>query len=200
MTKAMLMCSLMNPAHVATAIGNEAIDACTKEVAQDASSMLTSCIIPFENTLLMSKVAALDFGGKSFNTCWHTEWSVSSCSHCISLFDNTTPRKAVSRAYSDLSRLQCSILTQLRTGHIGFNAYLHRFKLAPSPLCLHCAVPESVPHFLLACPVYRPHRLRLISRLGTARLSLRRLLSSKSEPGPVLAFVCDTGRFPRYAL
>ncbi|KAJ6481112.1 hypothetical protein C8R45DRAFT_801069, partial [Mycena sanguinolenta] len=52
-------------------------------------------------------------------------------------------------------------LTQLRTGHIGLNAYLHRFKLAPSPLCQHCTVPESVPHFLLICPAYHPARLRL---------------------------------------
>ncbi|KAJ6479669.1 hypothetical protein C8R45DRAFT_800021, partial [Mycena sanguinolenta] len=86
-------------------------------------------------------------------------------------------------------------LTQLRTGHIGLNAYLHRFKLAPSPLCQHCAVPESVPHFLLICPAYRPARLRLMLRVKSARLSLRTLISSKSEAAPVLAFVRETGRF-----
>ncbi|KAJ6498766.1 hypothetical protein C8R45DRAFT_821259 [Mycena sanguinolenta] len=102
--------------------------------------------------------------------------------------------------YSALSRPQCSILTQLRTAHIGLNAFLHRFKLAPSPLCPHCPASESVHHFLLACPAHRAHRLRLITRLGTARLSLRALLSSKADPAPVLAFVRDTGRLPAYAL
>ncbi|KAK6981398.1 hypothetical protein R3P38DRAFT_3234154 [Favolaschia claudopus] len=88
----------------------------------------------------------------------------------------------------------------LRTGHIGLNAYLFRFHLAPSPLCPHCNMPESVPHLLLACPAYRTGRLRLFTRLGTARVSLRRLLSSKHDPSPVLAFVRDTRRLPSYAL
>jgi hypothetical protein len=35
--------------------------------------------------------------------------------------------------------------------------------------------------------------------LGTARLSLR-LLSTKSQPKPVLDFVRETERFPCYAL
>jgi hypothetical protein len=63
-----------------------------------------------------------------------------------------------------------------------------------------CLVPETVPHFLLACPVYRFQRLRLIQRLGTARLSLCLLLSTKSPPKPVLEFVQETARFPRYVL
>jgi hypothetical protein len=37
-------------------------------------------------------------------------------------------------------------------------------------------------------------------RLSTARLSLRLLLSTKSQPKPVLDFMHETERFPRYAL
>ncbi|KAJ7243846.1 hypothetical protein B0H12DRAFT_1022901 [Mycena haematopus] len=115
--------------------------------------------------------------------------------------------------YEGLSRPQCSVLTQLRTGHISLNAFLYRFKLgfrpgpghhyfklAPSPLCPHCPVPESVPHFLLSCPAHHTHRLRLMTRRGTARLTLRSLLSAKNDAAAVLAFVRDTGRLPRYAL
>jgi hypothetical protein len=102
------------------------------------------------------------------------------------------------KMYSGLTRPQCSVLTQLRTSHIGLNAYLHRFKLVPSPQCPHCHVPESVPHFLLVCPAYRAARLALIVRVKTARLSLRKLLSAKSDAAPVLAFVRATGRLPRY--
>ncbi|KAJ7150969.1 hypothetical protein C8R43DRAFT_834675, partial [Mycena crocata] len=86
-------------------------------------------------------------------------------------------------------------LTQMRTSHIGLNAYLFRFNLAPSPSCDLCSAPETVPHFLLSCPRYRRQRLDLILRLGTARLSLRLLLSAKSDPKPVLRFVRETGRF-----
>ncbi|KAJ7314508.1 hypothetical protein DFH08DRAFT_620281, partial [Mycena albidolilacea] len=69
----------------------------------------------------------------------------------ISTFDDAKTFKALEKMYEGLSRPQCSVLTQLHTGLIGLNAYLHCFKLTPSPLCLHCDVPESVPHFLLGC-------------------------------------------------
>ncbi|KAJ6537777.1 hypothetical protein B0H19DRAFT_874039, partial [Mycena capillaripes] len=60
--------------------------------------------------------------------------------------------------YEDLSRPQCSVLTQLRTSHIGLNAFHYRFHLAPSPECQLCLVPETVPHYLLSCPCYRRQR------------------------------------------
>jgi hypothetical protein len=37
-------------------------------------------------------------------------------------------------------------------------------------------------------------------KLGSARLSLRRLLAAKSDHKAVLSFVRDTDRFPRYAV
>jgi hypothetical protein len=40
----------------------------------------------------------------------------------------------------------------------------------------------------------------IILDLGTARLSLRRLLAAKSDSKPVLRFVRDTLRFPRDSL
>ncbi|KAJ6610965.1 hypothetical protein B0H10DRAFT_1652619, partial [Mycena sp. CBHHK59/15] len=64
-------------------------------------------------------------------------------------FDSPRPSNCVLCMYDDLSRPQCSMLTQLRTTHIGLNAYLYRFHLAPSPNCTLCLVPETVPHFLL---------------------------------------------------
>ncbi|KAJ7336856.1 hypothetical protein DFH08DRAFT_964814 [Mycena albidolilacea] len=58
------------------------------------------------------------------------------------------------------------------------------------------SVPETVLHFLLLCPIYRRQRLKLILHLGTARLSLRRLLATKSEHKAILVFTRDTERFP----
>ncbi|KAJ7667172.1 hypothetical protein B0H17DRAFT_858959, partial [Mycena rosella] len=62
------------------------------------------------------------------------------------------------------------------TAHIGLNIFLYRFHLGPSPDCALCLVPKTVSHYLLACPTYRRQRLTLITRLGTACLSLRRLI------------------------
>jgi hypothetical protein len=96
-------------------------------------------------TLPISRAASIATETKAFASQWHEEWKTSPCHARVSAFDNATPSKALERMYTNLSRPQCSVLTQLRTGHIGLNAYLYRFKLAPSPLCQRCAVPEAVP-------------------------------------------------------
>ncbi|KAJ7314473.1 hypothetical protein DFH08DRAFT_1041707 [Mycena albidolilacea] len=87
----------------------------------------------------------------------------------------------VAHMHDELFRPQCSVLTQIHTGHIGLNTHLHRLKITLSPNCALCSVPETVPHFLLLCPIYRRQRLKLILRLGTARLFLRRLLSPRDQ-------------------
>ncbi|KAK7012463.1 hypothetical protein R3P38DRAFT_3588267 [Favolaschia claudopus] len=187
------------PAHVGIA-GNELVDSLAKEAAQGVSTALRTRIRLFESPLPVSRAAAVAAGARLFALRWVEEWRSSPRYMRIATFESPVPSSATPRMYRNLNRSQCSVLTQLRTGHIGLNAYLFRFHLAPSPLCPHCNMPESVPHLLLACPAYRTQRLRLFTRLGTARVSLRRLLSSKHDPSPVLAFVRDTRRLPSYAL
>jgi hypothetical protein len=122
--------------------------------------------------LPVSKAAAIDAAGKSFQARRKAEWSTSPQSHRLSLFDAATPSNTIARMYDGLSRPQCSILTQLRSYHIGLNAHLLRFHLAPSPDCALCFVLETATHFLLACPLYHRARRTLVTRLGTARLTL----------------------------
>ncbi|KAJ6484876.1 hypothetical protein C8R45DRAFT_829743, partial [Mycena sanguinolenta] len=86
------------------------------------------------------------------------------------------------------------------TGHISLNAYLHRFGTAPSPLCSNCLVLQTLSHYLLSCPMYCCQRLQLIVRLRTARLNFKCLLAAKSDHKPVLTYVRDTLRLPRYSL
>ncbi|KAJ7708264.1 hypothetical protein B0H17DRAFT_917397, partial [Mycena rosella] len=90
----------------------------------------------------------------------------------LSLFNNPKPSCATMRMYNNLTRPQASILTQLRTTHIGLNAYLYRFHLAPSLDCDLCLVPETVSHFLLARNRYHCQYIALILRLGTANFTL----------------------------
>jgi ribonuclease HI len=187
------------PAHIGIA-GNEAPDACAKEVAQGTSSPLSSRVPLFDNPLPVSKAAAIAASAKARNRRWLEELYTSPRYRRLSFFDNPHPSSTTSRMYNGLSRLQCSVLTQLRTGHIGLNAHLHRFHLAPSGDCALCFVPETVQHFLISCPTNHRHRLRLVGRLCMSRLSMKLLLSSKSDPKPVLDFARDTGRFPCYAL
>jgi hypothetical protein len=127
-------------------------------------------------------------------------WNTSPRHTRLSLLGDTTLCLAISRMYDDRSRRQCSVLTQRRTGHVGLNTYLHCCNLAASSHCLLCAVPETVPHFLLLCPVFRRQRLELILKLGTARLSLKLLLGMKADHKSVLSFVRNTNHIPRYLL
>ncbi|KAJ6606734.1 hypothetical protein B0H10DRAFT_1819767 [Mycena sp. CBHHK59/15] len=120
------------PVHVGIA-GNEAVDALAKESALGASSPLSSHIIPFEHPLPTSRVAAIAVGTKAFNARWLEEWNSLPCSHRLALFDDAKPSRKVARMYAGLSRPQCSMLTQLRTTHVGLNVNLYRFHLAPSP-------------------------------------------------------------------
>ncbi|KAJ7820507.1 hypothetical protein B0H14DRAFT_3876268 [Mycena olivaceomarginata] len=107
------------------------------KAAAQGTSPLATRIKVFESPLPISRAAVIAAGTKAFATRWREEWSSSPRHARISTFETRPPP---------------SVLTQLRTGHIGLNAYLHRYRLAPSPLCPHCGVPESVPHFLLVCP------------------------------------------------
>jgi hypothetical protein len=69
------------------------------------------------------------------------------------------------------------------------------------PRCAPIALSRSPsPTSSSHAPHIAPTGVHLITRIGTARLSLRKLLSSKSDAAPVLAFVRDTGRLPTYTL
>ena len=95
-------------------------------------------------------------------------------------------------------RRQCSILTQLRSGHVGLNRFLARIGAVDSPLCAVCRVPESVSHYLLTCRRYLAprHTLRLAV---SGPLSLRSTLGNPKARTAVLDFVEATGRFPAYS-
>ena len=57
--------------------------------------------------------------------------------------------------------------TQLLSGHGGFRAYLARFKIVESPLCLHCGdVWEDVEHVLVTCPRFHIARTEMVAVLG----------------------------------
>ncbi|KAJ6534621.1 hypothetical protein DFH09DRAFT_1369739 [Mycena vulgaris] len=99
-------------------------------------------------------------------------------------------------------------------------AYVQTFNYRENEYLKDNLMPRTLPQ-LLAAGLIQPNRVRLLDqgtfkervatgldllrnnkRLGTARLSLRLLLAAKADPkpGPVLAFVKATGRFPRYSL
>ena len=88
-------------------------------------------------------------------------------------------------------RQRSTIIFRLRSGHCRLNAHLHKIKIIESPNCPHCARPETVEHFLLACPKYDPERTPLLEhaqRLGIP-LTLRYLLTDSRIIAKVVEYV-----------
>lgn len=77
---------------------------------------------------------------------WQARWAESERGMRYARFDSSPPSACVPRMYHSLKRAQAAVLTQLRTGHIALNQYLHRIKAIDSPLCTRCGEHETVDH------------------------------------------------------
>ncbi|KAF8989956.1 hypothetical protein BDQ17DRAFT_1256338, partial [Cyathus striatus] len=89
-------------------------------------------------------------------------------------------------------------ITQLTTGHVALNTYLHRIGKVESPLCEKCDThsPETVDHFLLRCTAFLQHRKLLLAQCAPRRqhLSLRRILSNAKNLAALATYVNATNR------
>ena len=95
-----------------------------------------------------------------------------------------------------VTRSQASILVQLRTGHAPVQAYLHRFKLADTPICPSCGTePESITHYLLYCITYVAQRRCLRRSLGRDKSLGLEILGDETTIKPLMAYINDTKRF-----
>ncbi|CDO77562.1 hypothetical protein BN946_scf184912.g61 [Trametes cinnabarina] len=73
--------------------------------------------------------------------------------------------------------------------------YLHRFGRAPDATCPTCLQePETVAHYLFACPTYSLHRAIHFRTLGFSGRTLRTLLNSRDALRPLFAYINATGR------
>ncbi|GAA5950386.1 hypothetical protein JCM10213_005827 [Rhodosporidiobolus nylandii] len=96
-----------------------------------------------------------------------------------------------------LPRPLSSLLTQLRNGQSHLAADRYRARVVASDRC-ECGSPETVSHFLLSCPLYRPQRRALAAAVGPHFRNLPLLLTAPEVVRHTLAFVLATGRFSRY--
>src|SRR5271156_313408 len=103
---------------------------------------------------------------------WNQRWSLGvKGNHTRQL--NAEPSPAVRRLHEGRQKAHSAILTQLRTGKIGFNAFLHERKVPTvlSPRCLCGTGAMTVRHILLACPNWKDLRDEYIRPLKTTDLS-----------------------------
>lgn len=95
-----------------------------------------------------------------------------------------------------LPRRNTSLLTQLRTGHIPLQTYLHRFNLAETPTCQHCGEePETVIHYLKTCRKFHRQRHQLKRELGAGTEINVEILADEKAIRPLFKYIESTRRF-----
>lgn len=105
----------------------------------------------------------------------------------------------------DLKKHEIAALTQLRSGHIPLNSYLHRFQQITDPSCVCQEGIETVDHFLFVCQRFSQARARYetdIKKQGfneqrTYRMD-KKILSSPSTFKATTTFCNNTWRFANW--
>ena len=86
---------------------------------------------------------------------------------------------------------QNNLIFRLQTGHCRLKHHLHRIGSHQTDLCTVCQVQESVPHFLLQCPIYSLYRTVMknyVESIGL-KFDLQTLLSNKNTYDCVCLFI-----------
>lgn len=176
---------------------NEKADSEAKKAAQGKSSQQAKLPSFLRNEPLPASVAALQqMNTTSLQKRWNRKWKMSPRYLRHRAIDKSAPSKKYLKLTRDLRRGQASLLTQLRTGHIGLNQHLFRIKRSDTPSCPHCRgiTPETVRHFIFDCPHYRRARHDLQRTLRRKAGHLSYLLSHPDAIIPLLKYVHATGR------
>lgn len=184
------------PGHVEVD-SNEAVNVRAKEAAQGMSFVL-----PVDLKRLMhlpkSRAALKQESRSRIWQQWSEHWEGSRFGDRIRRFDDNPPGPKVLELFAKLNRRSSNLLAQLRSRHVGLNAYLAQFGIVNSVLCTTCPVPVSVSHFLLLCWCYCDQRRDLQRELGKMPLTERVLLGDRRLTGALLRFVHATKRFEVY--
>ena len=153
--------------------GNEVADQCARLGHANSVSALTT--LNYEEMLPLLR--------ESFVRYWTAVWDAQvETSGKGRFLRDIVAGPYLRRCVSGVPRAMQSAVARLRIGHVGVASHLHRFRLAESPLCPECRVPETVLHYLLECPRY-----------GAPRQILRASLESLGVP-VTLSNVLGCGR------
>jgi len=177
--------------------GNEKADEEAKRATQGESSLAKDLPAFLRRKPLPISISATrQLLKKKMKHRWQGEWSSSPRFACTKRFDNSLPSDDYLHIIDQLRRNQASTLTQLRTGHIPLNAFLHRIKRHDTPDCPHCrhGTRETLIHYLLECPHYAGARRQLHARTIRGSSLIPFLLGSRKGIPHLLRYVSNTNR------
>lgn len=175
--------------------GNEAADTAAKEAAHKVSSPTRQLPKSLRKMLPLSSSRARQNFKDELDRRPGVRWRTSGRGVRMAEVDGAMPSKKYGALISTLPRRHANLLVQFRTNHVPLQAYLARIGKAPSATCPTCGdAPETVQHYLLACPTYSLHRAVHFAPLGFSGRTLAALLNSKAALRPLFNFVNATGR------
>lgn len=181
--------------------GNEAADTEAKKAAAGESSPLES-LPPILRTPLPRSANATKSHFKSLlKDEWQALWEKSPRKARIEKFDESFPFNKHRSFIETLTRIQSSMLFQIRSNHLPLNCYLHRIGAVPSEGCDNCRTAlqegpkETVTHFLFECPKYNRERQDLDTALGPLSRDLKEILSDIDRTRELLKYIGRTKRF-----
>jgi ribonuclease HI len=171
--------------------GNELADQAAKEAAQS--------IGPIEKPTTRYLSAIKRLAREKILEKWEQRWTKSPKGRYTAHL-TPSPTKETRRLHTGKKKGPSALLTQLRTGKIGFNAFLYNMKV-PSVISPRCACDSgtmTVRHVLLTCPTWQELRGRTLNRLNST--DLREILSTPKGVTAAIRFTLLTNLLDQFSL
>ena len=132
---------------------------------------------------------------------WVAAWSRSPRKARVEKLDEDFPFEKHRKMIEQLTRIQSSLIFQIRSNHLPLNCYLHRIGKVLFKRCEQCwqrrrvDSPETVTHFLFECPSFERERHDLDAALGVSSRDLKTILSDLDKSRLLLRYIGKTKRF-----
>jgi ribonuclease HI len=176
--------------------GNEKVDELAKEAASGRSSAMVKLPHILRAPLPASASATKQAYHKRLKTKWDNIWEDSDRSTRINEIDENFPFNGFRKRTYTLSRLQASLMTQIRCGHIPLNGYLSRINRSDTEYCQACLDGEdnlhrreTVKHFLFVCPSLGQERELLVAKIGRNHLNIRDIMLNTDYMSALATFI-----------
>jgi ribonuclease HI len=183
--------------------GNTEADDLAHLAARGQSSPINSLPPLLRRPLPLSIEAERRNYGQEINTMWRERWQQSPRRERMERMDKSFPFTKFRQLLRGFTRGQCSLLIQIRSGHIPLNAHLFRLSCADTDKCQAChnrpGAPsrETVTHFLFDCPAYQNERHHLDTALGCQNRDLGYIMSKESHIRELLRYIARTERLQK---
>ena len=150
------------PAHVGIE-GNEEVDILAKEATgwRKRGRGPVGTIIPNRDVLYSANKRVLKQG---IYQKWQSSWGREKTGKQYRAYRGLEIDRHINKIHEGEAKHFSAIITQLRTGKIGLNAYLHSIKQHDTPECDCGWSNETVGHLLEDCPLYRDTRKAFLGR------------------------------------